>query len=271
MKRPWMPFYPTDFQRDTMDLDGEEIAAYLTLLSLAWERDGSFPNDDSFLKRYLQTRISKFHGHKFNRVIPKILARYFVLEDGQYTNKRLTKELQKADKVSAKQSQNAGKRWAKTKENNDLPDATAMPLQSQSQLHTQIVRKNTREDALSDEFRAFWKIWPYPVAKKAAAKSLRSALQRASLEEICAGVRQYIAAKPPDRQWMNPTTFLNQNRWEDQPATIGVKNGQVSGISAACDRLISIVSGDFHGGSPQEHFGGGAYEDTARILPYRRG
>ena len=32
------------------------------------------------------------------------------------------------------------------------------------------------------------------------------------------GVDRYIGSKPPDRPWLNPSTFLNQRRWEDEPA-----------------------------------------------------
>ena len=82
-------------------------------------------------------------------------------------------------------------------------------------------KKDTREDALLPAFEAFWKIWPNKVGKPAALKSYRSAIARgATPEEITAGVWAYIRDKPPDRSWLNPATFLNQNRWEDQPAQV---------------------------------------------------
>jgi hypothetical protein len=31
-------------------------------------------------------------------------------------------------------------------------------------------------------------------------------------------VRRYAAAKPPDRQWLNPTRFLDEDRFRDTPA-----------------------------------------------------
>lgn len=85
-------------------------------------------------------------------------------------------------------------------------------------------KKETREVALSidrNEFHIFWTEWPNRVGKPTAVKALASARKRgATFEAIMDGVRNYIRDKPPDRPWLNPATFLNQNRWEDQPATV---------------------------------------------------
>lgn len=138
MNRPWMPFYPNDFRLDTLDLSAEEVGVYMVLICLAWKSgEGSVTADLNELKRTLQRCISAFHGHTFNRIVPKILDRYFQKRRGKWFQKRVVKELQKARKLSAKQSQNAIKRWSADNKNNELPDANAdakpMPLQSQSQ------------------------------------------------------------------------------------------------------------------------------------------
>lgn len=127
MKHPWMPFYVQDFQADTMDLEVDEIGVYVVLLCLAWQRGGALPADEQLLRKLLKRCFATFHGHTYNRIVPKLLARYFDLEDGIYTNKRLTKEKQKADKLSANQKQKADKRWADARETNALADAAAMP------------------------------------------------------------------------------------------------------------------------------------------------
>jgi hypothetical protein len=87
-------------------------------------------------------------------------------------------------------------------------------------------KNETREVALvsfnPNEFAIFWAEWPNKVGKPAAVKALAAARKRGeSFEAIMAGVRSYIRDKPPDRSWMNPATFLNGNRWEDQPAKAG--------------------------------------------------
>lgn len=77
--------------------------------------------------------------------------------------------------------------------------------------------KKERTAPAARAFADFWAIYPHKVGKRDAEKAFASALQRASLEAILAGVRRY-AAKTDDRPWCNPSTFLNQNRWEDEPA-----------------------------------------------------
>lgn len=82
-------------------------------------------------------------------------------------------------------------------------------------------KEEKREIAISEptDFDAFWDEWPNKVGKPAAVKAFKSAVRRgASLWEIQDGLRNYIRDKPPDRPWLNPATFLNQNRWEDRPA-----------------------------------------------------
>lgn len=104
-------------------------------------------------------------------------------------------------------------------------------------------KEETREVALSidpNEFNIFWEAWPNKVGKPAAVKALASCRKRGAVfAEIMEGVRNYIRDKPPDRPWLNPATFLNQNRWEDQPAA--VQNGKTSNIIQATDNLVSIL------------------------------
>ena len=116
MKRPWMPFYVTDYLIDTRDLTTEQHGIYIILLMTAWSRpDGRIPNDHKWMKAVLPS----MHGHTFNRLVPPLLERFFELNhDGYWSNKRLTKELQKIDKFTAKQKQNAHKRWSATNEIN---------------------------------------------------------------------------------------------------------------------------------------------------------
>ncbi len=109
----------------------------------------------------------------------------------------------------------------------------------------EVSKKETRELALVSvehpDFDSFWSMWPNRVGKPAALKALASARKRASLNAILDGVQSYIRDKPPDRPWLNPATFLNQNRWEDQPAK--VENGKPqNAIIRAADNLLSNIA-----------------------------
>ena len=65
----------------------------------------------------------------------------------------------------------------------------------------------------------FWPDWPNKVAKPAGRKGFIKARQRgATLKELIDGRDRYIASKPPGRDWVNPGTFFNQERYADMPA-----------------------------------------------------
>lgn len=68
-------------------------------------------------------------------------------------------------------------------------------------------------------FDEFWSAYPNKVGKRDAEKAFSKAIRRASVDEIMAGLLRY-AAKSDDRPWCNPATFLNQDRWGDQPAPV---------------------------------------------------
>jgi hypothetical protein len=65
----------------------------------------------------------------------------------------------------------------------------------------------------------FWPEFPHKVGKPAALKSFCAARKRADLRRIMDGLRRYVEAKPAGRDWLNPATFLNQDRFDDQPAS----------------------------------------------------
>lgn len=231
-----MPLYVADYLADTLDLNSEEHGCYMLLLMISWRRKGTLPNDMQFLKRALSACASDMHGNRFNRLVPKLLERFFTLnEQGDFVNKRLGKELEKANKFSENQKENAQKRWAKAKENNNLGDAVAMParaLQSQLHIHSSSLRSEEtrarRADALEIEFsNSFWPAWPHKVGKPKALAAFRTARKAHSLETILAGLDRYVRSKPADRPWLNPATFLNQERFNDAPALVLVASGQV--------------------------------------------
>ena len=87
-------------------------------------------------------------------------------------------------------------------------------------------KQNARDkERLEAEFHeTFWPAFPNKVGKPKALISFLKARKKDNLENIMAGLNRYIADKPPDRQWLNPTTFLNQERWNDQPAPIQERN-----------------------------------------------
>jgi hypothetical protein len=50
---------------------------------------------------------------------------------------------------------------------------------------------------------------------------------------IIGGLQRYIREKPPDRQWLNPKTFIVEERWNDKPANTNGKHEPNSAERAA--------------------------------------
>lgn len=71
-----------------------------------------------------------------------------------------------------------------------------------------------REQALFDRF---WAAYPHKVGKADARKAFSKALTRVDVNVMAEALRRYVA-KTDDRPWCNPATWLNQDRWNDQPA-----------------------------------------------------
>lgn len=95
---------------------------------------------------------------------------------------------------------------------------TPSPHSPPTGAHTPPSLRSGEERALKTEFDAeFWPAYPNKVGKPDALKAFLRARQRAPLDSIMAGLDAY-RRKTDDRPWCNPSTFLNQDRWNDQPA-----------------------------------------------------
>jgi uncharacterized protein YdaU (DUF1376 family) len=215
-----MAFYPGDYLADTMHLTCEEHGAYLLLLMCMWRRGGSVPDDNDDLARMVRLDMPRWLAVK-RRLLPLL-----TIEGGYITQKRLQEEIAKAKERSESGRKSANARWNKNK---DINDANALRKQciaygsdsTSSEVVTQKEEVISNSSQLMSEFaNEFWPTFPNKTAKPYALKCFMRARKRASLETIMEGLDRYIATKPPDRPWLNPSTFLNQDRWGDQAAPV---------------------------------------------------
>ncbi|MCF2522397.1 hypothetical protein [Bradyrhizobium sp. G127] len=75
----------------------------------------------------------------------------------------------------------------------------------------------------TDAFDQFWAIYPDKTGK-AYARTLLSKIEKRGdvrFETVIDGIRRYVKNKPKDRAWCHPSTFINQERWDDEPANDG--------------------------------------------------
>jgi len=113
----------------------------------------------------------------------------------------------------------------------------------------------------------FWQHYPNKVGKVKALDAYIAARRKATRTEILDGLARYKSDKPPDRQWLNPATFLNQERWNDDPAPAPSRQ-QSSKPEPAHDPLFRALANVAYGRD-----GGGEWtaDDDVRLLDHDRG
>lgn len=131
----WMPFYVSDYLADTMHLSRDEHGAYMLLLMAMWMSNGSLQDDDRKL-----AAITKSTPREWKSMRPT-LASFFIIDQGVWTQKRLTVEMKLAAerkaKAVAKAVAGAHKRWHQfvdiPVDNHPSTNAPPMPQASHKQ------------------------------------------------------------------------------------------------------------------------------------------
>jgi hypothetical protein len=104
-------------------------------------------------------------------------------------------------------------------------------------------KEGSREVALvpsgwpTDWFDQFWEKYPNKVDPKGSKKKLAKAGNAGiDFKIIMDGLNAYVA-KTDDRPWCNPTTWINQARWDEQHATVRPNNGKAKTGGSIIDAL----------------------------------
>jgi len=101
---------------------------------------------------------------------------------------------------------------------NTASGVTAVGVQSLNRTITEPLENSL----VSEMFLEFWNDYPRKSDKRAALRAFKSALNRASFEEILAGAIRY-AKDPnlPDTKYIkHPATWLNGDAWENGPLPV---------------------------------------------------
>jgi hypothetical protein len=169
-------------------------------------------------------------------------------EDGTIYSRRMRRDHEKSEEGRRQVS----KRWGDNDDRspNRVPNRSPITgnsvepnTQKPEAIFQKLEKKETRASALGwpEDFREqFWAEYPNKVGKPKALSKLEGAMSRGvRWLDVMDGLRRYIQTKPPDRAWLNPETFINQERWADQPATVNhapVKSE--NSLLAALDRQL---------------------------------
>lgn len=246
--RPWMPFYVGDFLADTMHLSATETGIYLRLILHCWQH-GTIPRNGRQLAiiSHCDTRL----WHQYSETV---LQFFDVVDASTMHHKRVSTELRRSEEISNKRKGSAEQMLKKREANVvQLLTHARAGLQSQSQLQRKkedisvAARPHPASvDWPSDHAEQFWRQYPLKVGKKAALRCLDAVRRRNEVPfaDLMAALMRY-AAKQDDRPFCHPTTWINQGRWTDEPASNA--NGHVQKthpLIAAADKLVARARRD---------------------------
>lgn len=99
-----------DYARDTGHLSLLEHGAYNVLLDRYYATEHGIPADDTY-------RVARANSAQERKAVDRVLAEFFVLEDGLYRKERVEREIERYREKSGKASASAKTRWAKSKGN----------------------------------------------------------------------------------------------------------------------------------------------------------
>jgi len=164
--------------------------AYIDLLAhAAAEDDVGLPDDDAELA-YLSGLYDNWAGANAEA----IRARFYS-EDGRLLNRTLLKEYDNLMEWREKGRQGG--------------------LKS--------VEAKAEHRAVEAGFEQFWKKYPRKVGRGGAVRAFNTAIRKTDLDTIMAGLKIYaVAMADTEQQYIaHPATWLNQERWADDPKAIG--------------------------------------------------
>lgn len=226
MGLPYFPMYPTDFEAKTSHLSIAEDGAYNRLLRLCWMTPGcSLPADEEWIMRRARAMTEADR-----EAVRTVLGEFFTLENGRYSNARLTREFHAANEAHEKRKQ-AGAKGGRTKalKSNEPESSKAKAMPKQPEPEPEPVKRDTNVSLAQPEadasatidrsrFADFWAMVPRKIGKKAteaAWKRLSRADQDAAKDSVTAWYR-WFQSTHRDATPLYPERYLKHRRWEDE-------------------------------------------------------
>lgn len=266
MSHAWMPLAIDDYLADTRHLTTLEHGAYLLLIMRYWQK-GGLPGDDHMIQRIAGMNDAQWGESR------SILAAFF---DEGWRHPRIDAELVKAAEIIEKRRNAANRMHASRganasaeqvhskccdmrvppKPGTTYPDADASGM----------VDAPLGDDWPADYRDRFWSAYPHKIGKSDAMSKLDRVRKsrRVTFAKIMSGLDFYKSSKPPDRPWCNPSTWLNQGRWDDEPAPHEERRSAAGNRgSAGTEQAISALADAVH----RRSGGGLAPDDPGALRP----
>lgn len=231
MSTPWLKFYPSDWRADPA-LRMCSLAArglwmeMLCLMHEATPRGHLLVNGRAITSAQLASLVGMDAGS-----VDVLLSE--LEQAGVFSRKKndviFSRRMEKDENKSRKSRENGkmGGNPSLCKETEieaslNPRDNTQKPEARNQKPEKEKIPKEPRQaepDAVLDEFsRIFWPAYPRKDAKPAALKAFRKARQRVELEPMMEGLHRYKAGISDPKYTCQPATWLNNDRWADEPA-----------------------------------------------------
>jgi uncharacterized protein YdaU (DUF1376 family) len=251
---PYMQLYVADYLADTAHLTTAEHGAYLLLLFNYWQRGESFKAKDERTLNGRLASVARMSNEEF-AVVKETISEFFEISENEWFHCRIERDLEAVNSKSAKAS-NAGKLSAQRRaekkavdiEGNSNGRSTDVQRTNERSFnHTdtdtntdtdkykpidrnsaQIVpiaqpKPEPRTSALDGEFSEFWKRYPKKVGKDKALQAWKKKKPR--IDDVMFALSWQIASdqwtKEEGKYIPNPTTYINEGRWKDEPPQNG--------------------------------------------------
>lgn len=258
--KPFIKFYPSDFLGGTSGLSPAERGVYITLLCLIYEADGEIARDDARLSRRCGSPKASF-----SRILDALICEGKLIErDGMLSNKRAKKAIVDRQNRAQNASHAARLKWSaqvkKNKQNQRKNCAGAMRAQcvkdaSQSPEPEPDIKTESNDSVKKtrvkepDLFAEFWGRYPKRVGKADAHKAYIRAMKKITHDDLMFALSERLPAlEAREKKYRpNPSTWLNQERWQDDIDTDhnesgswqgGYRNGMVDAFAqVAAERI----------------------------------
>lgn len=208
-------FNIADYRKDTTHLLPIEHYIYRTLIDWYYLDEAKIPKETQVVLRRLGL------GLDFEQNLVNVLTDFFESTESGYIHRRIEQQIAQYQEQVDKNRIN-GKLGGR-------PRKTQVVLEknpTQSEINPKLTLTNNHKPitinqykTLNDDFEIFWKAYPKKVGKDAARKAWDKA------KPVLIDVLNALAWQIDSPQWFknngqyipNPSTYLNQGRWQDEP------------------------------------------------------
>ena len=206
-----------DYLSHTRHLTPTEDLCYRRLLDYYYLHEKPIPLNPSESTRLICL------NKEFVDDVCTVLNEFFVKTDIGWINPRADKEIKQYQGFAEAGKRGAEKRWSKPTDSPPIspPKQGLMANTNHKTINTNYKPLTITPLSKSNDFDEFWRAYPKKVGKDSARKAWDKAKPR--IDDVMSALSWQVESP----QWFksngqyipNPTTYINQGRWQDEPVT----------------------------------------------------